>query len=145
MNIIKYRDFFRETSNSSILPKRATTGSAGFDLFVVEDFFMEGNSLKPIAVPMGFTVNIPQGHCYVTVNIRSGVALRDWVTLANSTGIIDNDYRKEVGLILLNFNWENVYFKRGDRIAQLITHGFIVDDHEHEKQMRTGGFGSTGI
>ena len=100
-------------------------------------------------VPAGFTLAIPHGY-EAQVRPRSGLALRNGVTVLNAPGTIDSDYRGPVGVILINFGTEAFIVRRGDRIAQLVitavTRAAFDLDGEHEPTERAaGGFGSTGV
>lgn len=133
------------------LPSKATKGAAGFDLRAA---VAEGHSLRiePGAralVPTGLSIAIPHGY-EGQVRPRSGMALRFGVTVLNSPGTIDSDYRGEVGVILINLGIAAFVIERGDRIAQLViakvaecAFEALVDLTESERG--AGGFGSTGI
>jgi dUTP pyrophosphatase len=130
------------------LPAYMTPGAAGADVFAAVD---QDLTLAPGAralVPAGFSLAIPPGY-EVQVRPRSGLALRSGVTLLNSPGTIDSDYRGPVGVILINFGSEPFVVRRGDRIAQLILAPVARADFdeslEHAATARaSGGFGSTG-
>lgn len=128
------------------LPAYATAGSAGMDLVAAE-----GGALVPggrAAVRCGFAMAVPEGY-EAQVRPRSGLAVRHGITVLNSPGTIDADYRGEVCVILVNlgnwdFNWE-----RGHRIAQMVvapvTHATLeVVDSLPETVRGKGGLGSTG-
>jgi dUTP pyrophosphatase len=131
------------------LPAYATEGSAGLDLkaSLSEPFILKPGERG--VVPTGLKMAIPPGFegC---VRPRSGLAMKQGLTLTNSPGTIDADYRGEVKVLLINLGQEPVALKRGDRIAQLlispVAHAQIkkvekVDDtHRGE-----GGFGHTGV
>jgi dUTP pyrophosphatase len=101
------------------LPAYQTDGAAGMDLLadVVEPLWLRpgGRAL----VPTGLAIEIPLG-CEGQVRPRSGLALRHGVTLANSPGTIDADYRGEIQVLLINLGTEEFCVRRGDRIAQLV-------------------------
>jgi dUTP pyrophosphatase len=131
------------------LPKYETADSAGMDLraAVGND---ETITLKPgerRLIPTGLSMAIPRGW-EGQVRPRSGLALKKGVTVLNSPGTIDSDYRGEVGVILINFGFEPFEIKRGERVAQLILAEVsqcqwrIVTDLNQTQ--RKGGFGSTG-
>jgi len=99
-------------------------------------------------VPVGFALEIPAGY-EVQVRPRSGLALRSGVTLLNTPGTIDADYRGPVGVILANFGAEPFVVRRGDRIAQLVLApvsraAFEETATQAETARGAGGFGSTG-
>jgi len=97
-------------------------------------------------VPTGFALAIPPGY-EVQVRPRSGLALRSGVTLLNSPGTIDADYRGEVAVIVANFGTEPYVVRRGDRIAQLVlapvSRAGFEPAEELDETLRPGGFGST--
>ncbi|MBX9760703.1 MAG: dUTP diphosphatase [Beijerinckiaceae bacterium] len=132
-------------------PQRATQGAAGFDLRAA---LPEGSSLviEPGGrdlVPTGLCVAIPQGY-EAQVRPRSGLALRSGVTVLNSPGTIDSDYRGEIGVILINHGAEPFKIVRGDRIAQMVIaqaascEWDIVPELD-DSSRGAGGFGSTGV
>ncbi len=132
------------------LPSYETTDSAGMDLRAA---IAEGKSitLKPLErtlVPTGLAMALPSGF-EAQVRPRSGLAAKNGVTVANSPGTIDADYRGEVKVILINLSNEDFTFERGMRIAQMViapvTQGIwnLVADLD-ETERGAGGFGSTG-
>jgi dUTP pyrophosphatase len=129
------------------LPSYKTEGSAGLDLSCSEDFDLQpmerrlvGTGLR-IAVPSGFEAQ---------VRPRSGLAVKHGITMVNTPGTIDSDYRGEVKVILINLGHEPVSFNVGERIAQLVICPVarvqlqVVEDLD-ETQRGEGGFGSTGV
>ncbi len=130
------------------LPVAATPGSAGLDLRAA----IAGEALlapgERTLVPTGFVVELPLGF-EGQVRPRSGLALAHGVTLLNSPGTIDSDYRGEIGVILINLGREPFIIRRGERIAQLVVAPVApVDVVEVEELPATergaGGFGSSG-
>jgi dUTP pyrophosphatase len=132
------------------LPAYETAGAAGMDLraAVPED---EPMVLRPggrAAVPTGLAVALPDGF-EGQVRPRSGLAARHGVTLLNTPGTVDSDYRGEVKVILVNLGEEDFTIRRGDRIAQLVIAPVIqakwaeVEDLD-DTARGAGGFGSTG-
>lgn len=128
------------------LPAYATQGSAGVDLRASEPCVIPpgGRAL----VPTGLRIALPEGY-EAQVRPRSGLALKHGVTLLNSPGTIDSDYRGEIGVILINLGQEPFSIQPGDRIAQMVfapvTRG-VWDEVEtlDETERGAGGFGSTG-
>jgi dUTP diphosphatase len=101
------------------LPRYATAGAAGADIFAAVD---DDRVILPgerFAVPTGLTLALPAGY-EGQVRPRSGLALRHGVTVANAPGTIDSDYRGELMVILVNLSDEPFTLRRGDRIAQLV-------------------------
>jgi len=130
------------------LPAYSTELSAGMDL---RAFLAEPVMLKPLErklIPTGLFVEIPAGF-EAQIRPRSGLALKKGITVLNSPGTIDADYRGEVGIILINLSSENFVIENGERICQM-----IIAAHETvkwnlvEKLVETergeGGFGHTG-
>ena len=128
------------------LPAYATDGAAGMDIVSAETL-----SLAPgdrAAVPTGLSIAIPAGY-EVQVRPRSGLALKQGLTVANAPGTIDSDYRGEVKVILINLGSKPAHIERGMRIAQLVvapvTRGAFVEvDRLDDTARGAGGFGSTG-
>jgi len=130
------------------LPSRATPHAAGYDVRTAEeDFVLQPREIRLVST--GLEMELPEGmECQVRP--RSGLALRNGVTLPNSPGTIDPDYRGELRIILQNGGTEPVTFARGDRIAQLVFQHFsapeVVEVSELGATARgEDGFGSTGI
>lgn len=131
------------------LPAYETTASAGMDVRANLD---EPVILKPFEralIKTGLFLELPIGtECQVRP--RSGLALKKGITVLNTPGTIDADYRGEVGVILINLSAEVVYIEDGERIAQLVfaqvaQANLFVTDVLTETERGTGGFGSTGI
>ncbi len=130
------------------LPSAATEGSAGFDLRAATDAAWV---LVPGArrlVPTGLAIALPAGY-EAQVRPRSGLALRHGVTVLNSPGTVDSDYRGEIGVILINHGDAPFEIARGERIAQLVV-APVMSARWHEvaeldeSDRGAGGFGSTG-
>lgn len=131
------------------LPSYATPESAGMDLMAAVS---EPVTLAPgerRLVPTGLAIQLPAGY-EAQVRPRSGLALKQGVTVLNSPGTVDADYRGEVGVILVNLGQAPFVIQRGDRIAQMIVAPVVqaawaeVADLESSKR-GAGGFGSTGV
>ena len=131
------------------LPTYETTASAGVDL---RANLTETITLKPLErtlVKTGVFLEIPEGY-EAQVRPRSGLALKKGVTVLNSPGTIDADYRGEVGVILINLSNEDFVIENGERIAQLV---FAKVEQAQWLEVKTlsdtirgeGGFGSTGV
>ena len=130
------------------LPEYATPGSAGMDLKANID---EPFVLKPLErkiVPTGLFIALPDGYS-ADIQPRSGLAAKHGVTVANSPGLCDPDYRGEIKVILINLSNENFVVNPGERIAQLVIRHFEkVEWNEVATLDKTergeGGFGHTG-
>jgi dUTP pyrophosphatase len=128
------------------LPARATTGSAGYDIASAADVTVAPMERRQI--PTGFAFAIPPGY-EMQVRPRSGLALRQGLTLPNTPATIDSDYRGELLIAVINLGAEPVHITRGMRIAQLIIAKVeappMVEVMELPATSRgEGGFGSTG-
>ncbi|MGB3795187.1 MAG: dUTP diphosphatase [Alteraurantiacibacter sp.] len=128
------------------LPAYATQGAAGMDVVAAEDLTLAPGARHAVAT--GFAVAIPQGF-EIQVRPRSGLALKHGITVPNTPGTIDSDYRGELKIILINLSDNDFAIQRGDRIAQLIlapvtTAAWQVVETLDETARGSGGFGSTG-
>jgi dUTP pyrophosphatase len=131
------------------LPAYATPLSAGVDLLAAIDQTLVLPPLGRTAVPTGIALALPEGY-EAQVRPRSGLALNDGVTVLNSPGTVDADYRGEVKVVLINLSHRPFAIERGQRIAQLIVSPVVQvswrEVHVLETTDRdTGGFGSTGV
>lgn len=128
-------------------PERASTGAAAFDLCSEENTILFKG--LPKLVKTGLTVAIPEGHVGLVCS-RSGLALNHSVVVLNAPGLIDPDYRGEIGVVLMNFDIAKDYtILKRDRIAQLLiiptSNAFLLATYRLPKTERgDGGFGSTG-
>lgn len=128
------------------LPAYATGGAAGMDVLAAEDVTLPPHGRQAVAT--GLSVEIPSGY-EIQVRPRSGLALKHGISVLNTPGTIDSDYRGEIRIILMNHGTEAFAVSRGDRIAQLVLAPVIQAEwHEvaelGETQRGSGGFGSTG-
>jgi dUTP pyrophosphatase len=128
------------------LPAYATTGAAGMDVVAAEDVVIVPGARHAVAT--GLAVAIPAGY-EIQVRPRSGLALKHGITVPNTPGTIDSDYRGELKVILINLGAEPFTIARGDRVAQLVLAPVVqaVWDEVAEldtTERGTGGFGSTG-
>ncbi len=131
------------------LPSYTTDGAAGMDIEAAIDSPLTISPSERIAVPTGLMMAIPAGY-EIQIRPRSGLALKQGLTVANAPGTIDSDYRGEVKAIMINLSDENVTITRGMRIAQMVvapvTKGkFIKVEQLDDTARGEGGFGSTGI
>ena len=141
---------FKLLREGAKVPYYATPGSAGADLYMCDEDLKEV-TLEPYegtVLGTGLAMQIPHGY-EVQIRPRSGLAAKFKVTVVNSPGTIDSDYRGEVKIILMNQGKEAVKFKEGDRIAQMVvskvyTPIFQVVDELGDSDRGEGGFGSTG-
>ncbi len=130
-------------------PSYATTESAGMDLTAaLEEDFELGPGDRAL-IPTGLTIALPSGY-EGQIRPRSGLALKHGLTVLNTPGTIDSDYRGEIKVILINHGKEPFTIKRGMRIAQMVVEQYthvdwkIVKNLENSEERGEGGFGSTG-
>ena len=135
-------------SGKGQLPTYATAASAGMDLRAA---IVESISLDPMErkiIPTGMSISLPDGH-EAQVRTRSGLAFKHGITVLNSPGTIDADYRGEIGVILINLSNEVFTISPEDRIAQLVIAQYTQIVWEPTQTLEnsergSGGFGSTG-
>jgi dUTP pyrophosphatase len=138
----------RDVSSGDIpFPSYATIGSAGLDLRAAES--AEIGPLERAAIGTGIYLEIPPS-LEGQVRPRSGLALKHGVTVLNSPGTIDSDYRGEIRVIMVNLGKETYSVKRGERIAQIVFSPCVKVNLEESENISdsirgTGGFGSTGV
>lgn len=139
----------RLEGNTLPLPEYKTIGSAGFDLMacIINDEIIEPGQRKLVGTGLSF--EIPVGY-EIQVRPRSGLAVKNGISIVNTPGTIDSDYRGEVKIILINHSKDNFIIKRGDRIAQAVlcpvVHANFIDSDELSDTTRgAGGFGHTGV
>jgi dUTP pyrophosphatase len=128
------------------LPAYATPGAAGMDVLAAEEVTLAPGARHAVAT--GFSVAIPAGF-EIQVRPRSGLALKHGISVPNTPGTIDSDYRGELKVIVINHGAEAFHIARGDRIAQLVlapvTQAAWQEVAELDETARgAGGFGSTG-
>ena len=131
------------------VPKYATAGSSGLDLSadVEGEVVLKPGEIKLIS--SGFYISIPEGY-EAEIRPRSGLALKHGVSLVNTPGTIDSDYRGLLSLIMINHGKEPFTIRRGDRVAQMVIKEVIkavieITDGLDDTVRSTGGFGHTGL
>ena len=135
--------------NDLPLPKYATGGSAGMDIFAATEEPLTIKAGGVSLIPTSLAIALEPGY-ECQVRSRSGIAIKNGIFALNAPGTIDSDYRGEIKIILANFGKEDFVIQRGDRIAQL-----VIAQYEHvrweiveelpESSRGEGGFGSTGV
>mgnify|MGYP002629986022 CR=1 FL=1 len=130
------------------MPKYETLDSAGLDLRAVLNDHIEINPLQRILVGTGLFIELPQGH-EAQIRPRSGLALKYGLTVLNSPGTVDSDYRGEIKVLLINLGSSKVVIQPGDRIAQMVIGKYeqvqFVEVSELSITRRgDGGYGHTG-
>ena len=128
------------------LPAYATSGAAGMDVVSAEDVTLAPGARHAVAT--GLAMAIPQGY-EIQVRPRSGLALKHGITVPNTPGTIDSDYRGELKVILINLGTEPFVIARGDRVAQLVLAPVVQAAWDEvigldATERGAGGFGSTG-
>ncbi len=132
-----------------VLPSYESAGAAGAD---IRAFLPEGSlvvePLQRVAVPTGFAMALPSGF-EAQVRPRSGLAIKKGITVVNSPGTIDEDYRGEVKILLINLSNRSVEISHGERVAQMIIApvqraAFVEVPRLEDTERGAGGFGSTG-
>ena len=146
MNIINCK-IINKSNNP--LPRYQTDGSAAMDLMANLKEKITLRPLERMLIPTGIHISIPNGY-EAQVRPRSGLAIKSGISVLNSPGTIDSDYRGEVGVVLINLSNKNFIVNNGDRIAQLIVTSFSKISWVESKSLDTtdrgdGGFGSTGL
>jgi dUTP pyrophosphatase len=131
------------------IPAYATTSSSGMDICALLDDPVTIKPLERVLIPTGIQISIPEGY-EAEIRPRSGLAYQHGITVLNTPGTIDADYRGEIKVILINLGSAPFTIRNGDRIAQMIVKNIVkVHWKEVDNLSRTergvGGFGSTGI
>lgn len=137
----------RLEGNNTPLPEYKTQGSAGFDLSSSVEEIVQAGERKLIGTGLSF--EIPEGY-ELQIRPRSGLAIKNGISIVNTPGTIDSDYRGEVKIILINHSTETFVIKKGDRIAQAIlspvVHAELMEtDSLTDTARSAGGFGHTGV
>lgn len=145
--IVKFKRI-SEDFNDIPIPKYATVGSAGMDIRAALKFDLILLPGQTELVPTNISVEIPKGY-EIQVRPRSGLAINHGITILNSPGTIDSDYRGEVKIILINHGKNPFTITSGDRIAQLVLSKVYIAELEESNKLNDsdrgeGGFGHTG-
>jgi dUTP pyrophosphatase len=151
---------FKKVNENAILPKKATPGSAGYDLYAAESTNIpgvgkgfpgrvDGIIICTALVSTGLQAEIPEGY-EIQIRPRSGLAIKSKVTVINSPGTCDADFRGTINVALVNLSTHNFEVNIGDRIAQMVVCKLpdvelVEVDTLSETERGEGGFGSTGI
>ena len=136
----------RRLSEAAVLPAYSHPGDAGLDLYATED--VELLPRQSALIHTGIAVEVPTGY-EAQIRPRSGLAWRHGITVLNSPGTIDQGYRGEIGVILINHGSVPFQVQAGARIAQLVVQTVVSVEVEEVQELSetrrgTGGFGSTG-
>ena len=136
-------------SNKVLTPKYETKGSSGMDIAAfIENKIIINPGSKEI-IPTGFSLSIPEGY-EVQIRPRSGLAAKQGISVLNTPGTIDADYRGEIKVILINLSKNKFIVENGLRIAQMVVCPVIQAEFQEVKDLSktargSGGFGSTGV
>jgi len=130
------------------LPKFQTEHSAGVDLCAFLDKPLELKPLERVLVPTGLFIELPEGY-EAQIRPRSGLALKHGITVLNSPGTIDADYRGEISIILINLSDKSFLINSGERICQMVVakyekYNWLLTNEINETERGVGGFGHTG-
>jgi dUTP pyrophosphatase len=131
------------------LPSYQTAASAGMDLRANNEDPIVLKPLERAIIPTGIYIELPVGY-EAQIRPRSGLAAKKGISLVNSPGTIDADYRGEIGVILVNLSNESFTVEKGERIAQMVIAKheqaqWVLVDELGESERGAGGFGSTGV
>ena len=142
-----YKLKIKKLSETAVIPEYAHPGDAGMDLFSSEELILKPGEYK--VVKTGITIELPPS-TEAQVRPRSGLAAKHGITVLNSPGTIDEGYRGEVGVILINHSNKDFHITTGMKIAQMIIATVVraeIEEADHLTQTRRGdgGFGSTGV
>lgn len=142
--------FWKKLNENAIIPERKTEFSAGFDLCacIDEDVVIHSGEIKKIGT--GLAVESSEKNVVLLVFARSGIASKNGVTLANSVGVIDSDYRGEIIVPLINNGKEDFTITKNMRMAQLVCMPVLFPESVEKTELSdtsrgTKGFGSTGV
>ena len=130
-------------------PSYSTEDSAGMDVRAFVENPITLHPLERVLVPTGLYMELPQGY-QCEIRPRSGLALKKGITVLNTPGTIDADYRGEVGVILINLSNEPFVINNGERLCQMVIMNYtkaqwLEVDELSDTERGTGGFGHTGV
>ena len=139
----------KKLCENAVIPKAATGGSAGMDLYACLDADVTIKAGERALIPTGIAIALPDNSYVAYIYARSGLAIKSGITLSNCVGVVDSDYRGEVKVGLINLSDSDYTVTNGDRIAQMVIAPVIVPeiaevDELDETERADGGFGSTG-
>jgi dUTP pyrophosphatase len=131
---------------NAIIPQYQTAKSAGFDLHSIEDYTIQPN--ERVLIKTGISMAIDDGY-ELQIRPRSGIAYKHGITVLNSPGTVDSDYRGEIMILLINHSNDEFIIQVGERIAQgvinqIVQASFDEVDELNDTDRGSGGFGSTG-
>ncbi len=136
----------KKIKDNAIIPKYAHEGDAGVDLYSTEEYILKPG--ERVLVSTGIKIAIPRGY-EAQVRPKSGLAVKHGISIVNTPGTIDADYRGEIGIITINLGQEEFKIEKGKKIAQMIFNKVEEAEFEETEELEEttrgqGGFGSTG-
>ncbi len=139
----------KKLNDRAIIPKRATSGSAGYDLSACIENPITIFPKEIVKIPTGISVAPDTDDVVLLIYVRSSLATKHGLTLANSVGVVDSDYRGEIICSLINMSEQPYTIEPDERFAQLVVTPVLYPETEvveqlNETQRGNGGFGSTG-
>ena len=139
----------KRLKDNAVIPKRATSGSAGVDLYACMDEPITVNSGDLVKIPTGIAIELPENGYAAFLFARSGLGVKHGICLSNGVGVVDSDYRGEICVGLCNVSDKPYVITPGERIAQMVIMpvvcaDFMLCDELSETQRGNGGFGSSG-
>ena len=139
----------RRLREDAKIPRRATEGAAGMDLYACIDADITLAPQQLAVVPTGIAIELPDNGCAAFLYARSGLGVKHGICLANGVGVIDSDYRGEVCVGLCNVSDKPYVIAPGERVAQMVIAPVLTPEVEEvgelsDTQRGSGGFGSTG-
>ncbi len=139
----------RRLREGAKIPRRATEGAAGMDLYACIDADITLAPQQLAVVPTGIAIELPDNGCAAFLYARSGLGVKHGICLANGVGVIDSDYRGEVCVGLCNVSDKPYVIAPGERVAQMVIAPVLTPEVEEvgelsDTQRGSGGFGSTG-
>ena len=145
MNVLK----IKKLKENAIIPKRATEGSAGMDLYACIDSSVVINPGDLVTIPTGIAIELPSGDFMANIYARSGLGIKHCICLSNGVGVVDSDYRGEDCVGLCNVSNKPYTIEPNERVAQMVIARYEQAKIEvvtelTETERGAGGFGSTG-
>ncbi len=140
----------KKLKENAVIPKRATSGSAGIDLYACIDEPLTINSGDLVKIPTGIAIELPNNEMAAFVFARSGLGVKYGISPSNAVGVIDSDYRGEICVGLTNHGKETFVIEPQTRIAQLVVMPVlplpIMEVNElNDSERGDNGFGSSGV
>lgn len=139
----------KKLNENAVIPKAATMGSAGMDLYACLDADVTLKPNERVLIPTGIAIALESNAYVAYIYARSGLAIKNGITLSNCVGVVDSDYRGEVKVGLINLSDKDYTVVNGERIAQMVIAPVIIPEVSEveeldETERNAGGFGSTG-